>query len=80
MHMGSSNRPATPESKNVQRSAELVDRFLDAIWMERGLSQNTLGAYRADLMTLGRSLAEEDDGTLWAGGHERRQPPQARDT
>ena len=41
-------------------SEELVDRFLDAIWMERGLSQNTLGAYRADLMTLGRSLAEQE--------------------
>jgi len=49
-----------PESKNVARSEELVDRFLDAIWMERGLSQNTLGAYRADLMTLGRGLAEGD--------------------
>ena len=47
-------------SASVQRSEELVDRFLDAIWMERGLSQNTLGAYRADLMTLGRSLAEQD--------------------
>jgi integrase/recombinase XerD len=47
-----------PESKTVARSEELVDRFLDAIWMERGLSQNTLGAYRADLMTLGRGLAE----------------------
>src|SRR4026209_2570395 len=30
----------------------LVDRFLDAIWMERGLSENTLGAYRADLLAL----------------------------
>ncbi|MEJ2128641.1 MAG: site-specific tyrosine recombinase XerD [Woeseiaceae bacterium] len=48
------------ESKSVARSEELVDRFLDAIWMERGLSQNTLGAYRADLMTLGRGLAEHD--------------------
>ncbi len=47
-------------SASVQRSEELVDRFLDAIWMERGLSQNTLGAYRADLMTLGRGLAEQD--------------------
>jgi len=47
-------------SKTIDRSQELVDRFLDAIWMERGLSQNTLGAYRADLMTLGRSLAEQD--------------------
>jgi integrase/recombinase XerD len=49
-----------PESQHVERSEELVDRFLDAIWMERGLSQNTLGAYRADLMTLGRGLAEHD--------------------
>lgn len=47
-----------PESKLVARSEQLVDRFLDAIWMERGLSQNTLGAYRADLMTLGRGLAQ----------------------
>ena len=47
-------------SKSVDRSQELVDRFLDAIWMERGLSQNTLGAYRADLMTLGRSLSEQE--------------------
>ena len=56
---------ASIKSKNettttVQRSEELVDRFLDAIWMERGLSQNTLGAYRADLMTLSRGLAEHD--------------------
>ena len=49
-----------PESKTIVRSEELVDGFLDAIWMERGLSQNTLGAYRADLMTLGRSLAERE--------------------
>ena len=44
-------------SVEVGRSEQLVDRFLDAIWMERGLSQNTLGAYRADLMTLGRGLS-----------------------
>jgi len=41
-------------------SEELVDQFLDAIWMERGLSANTLGAYRADLMTLGRNLSERN--------------------
>src|SRR5437762_1590870 len=34
----------------------LIDRFLDAIWMERGLSENTLGAYRADLMALNQRL------------------------
>jgi len=34
----------------------LIDRFLDAIWMERGLSENTLGAYRADLLALNNRL------------------------
>ena len=41
-------------------SEELVDRFLDAIWVERGLSANTIGAYRADLMTLWRGLSERN--------------------
>jgi integrase/recombinase XerD len=35
-----------------------VSRFLDAVWMERGLSSNTLAAYRADLTSLVRWLAE----------------------
>jgi len=34
-----------------------VGRFLDAVWMERGLSANTLAAYRADLLALSRWLA-----------------------
>lgn len=34
----------------------VIDRFLDAIWMERGLSDNTLGAYRADLLALNARL------------------------
>lgn len=38
----------------------LIDRFIDAIWMERGLSENTLGAYRADLLALAQRL--EDRG------------------
>jgi len=50
----------TLNPETVARSEALVDRFLDAIWMERGLSQNTLGAYRADLMTLGRGLSEHE--------------------
>ena len=35
-----------------------MSRFLDAVWMERGLSANTLAAYRADLTALARWLAE----------------------
>ena len=44
----------------VRPAAESVDpavsRFLDGAWMERGLSPNTLAAYRADLMALSRWL------------------------
>ncbi len=28
---------------------EIIEQFLDVIWMERGLSENTLSAYRTDL-------------------------------
>lgn len=31
----------------------LIERFTDALWMERGLSQNTLSAYRSDMNKLG---------------------------
>ena len=27
----------------------IIDNYLDAIWMEKGLSQNTLSSYRRDL-------------------------------
>ena len=30
-------------------SKDHIDRFLDALWMERGVSDNTLAAYRSDL-------------------------------
>jgi len=36
----------------------MIVRFLDAVWMERGLSPNTLAAYRADLTALSRWLRQ----------------------
>ena len=36
-----------------------VPRFLDVVWMERGLSANTLAAYRADLLSLHRWLVKQ---------------------
>jgi integrase/recombinase XerD len=36
----------------------VIVRFLDAVWMERGLSPNTLAAYRADLTALSRWLRQ----------------------
>jgi integrase/recombinase XerD len=35
-----------------------IERFLEAAWAERGLSQNTLGAYRSNLSALARWLAK----------------------
>jgi integrase/recombinase XerD len=48
----------------TEPSGELIDpvigRFLDAVWMERGLSPNTLAAYRADLAALSRWLGQRN--------------------
>jgi len=43
-----------------------IDRFLDAVWMERGLSPNTLAAYRADLSALERWLENHESDLLSA--------------
>ena len=45
-------KPAQPDADPA------VTRFLDTVWMERGLSANTLAAYRADLTALSRWLTE----------------------
>lgn len=37
-----------------------LDRFLDNLWMERGLADNTLKAYRSDLGKFAEWLAERD--------------------
>ena len=38
----------------------LVDRFLDQVWLTKGLSQNTLSAYRRDLRALDAWLGDTD--------------------
>lgn len=42
----------------------LMERFLDALWMECGLSRNTLSAYRQDLLALAAWLAGQGRGLL----------------
>ena len=37
------------KKKFLDKSSEIIDLFLDNLWMERGLSKNTLSAYRSDL-------------------------------
>lgn len=38
--------------------ADAVSAFIDALWLEEGLSRNTLDAYRRDLMQLGDWLSQ----------------------
>jgi integrase/recombinase XerD len=51
-----------PPKAGVSDADPAIGRFLDAVWMERGLSQNTLAAYRADLTALARWLEERHIG------------------
>ncbi len=53
-------KTAQQSEADLAAAKALIDRFLDAIWMERGLSENTLGAYRADLHALCKRLASRD--------------------
>ena len=40
------------EAESIVVPDPAILRFLDVIWMERGLAANTLAAYRADLLAL----------------------------
>ncbi len=41
-----------------------IERFIDALWMERGLSRNTLSAYQSDLAKLAQWLNKQGKGRL----------------
>jgi integrase/recombinase XerD len=43
--------PPLPENARA-----VIDEYLDEVWLERGLSENTLAAYRRDLSQLARAL------------------------
>ena len=47
----------------------IIDRFLDALWLEKGLSDNTRNAYRSDLMLFNGWL-DERGGRLVDAGRE----------
>lgn len=44
----------------ADRNRVALEAYLDAVWMERGLSENTLAAYRRDLQALARWSASRD--------------------
>ncbi|WLS80881.1 site-specific tyrosine recombinase XerD [Erwinia pyri] len=44
-------RPQPAKGDDVQDS-DLIEQFLDAMWIERNLAENTVASYRLDLMSL----------------------------
>ncbi len=52
----------------ARASAEAIDRFADALWIEEGLAANTLAAYRRDLTLYADWLAREHGRAIIASG------------
>ena len=53
---------AMPDSWNSQSA---IDTFVDARWLEDGLSRNTLAAYRRDLTLYAQWLAQQQPRWRW---------------
>ncbi|KHN55371.1 site-specific tyrosine recombinase XerD [Pectobacterium fontis] len=49
-----------------EQDQALIEQFLDALWLERNLAENTLASYRLDLRTLAEWLAHHDNDLLQA--------------
>ena len=72
-------KPAAEKAAIDPRFEGLVLDFLSYLELERGLSRNTLNAYRTDLLQFGEFLAaHEIDALTIAAGRHRRLPRRAR--
>ncbi len=60
--------PTEAPSPALLESQVLVDRFLDALWLEDGLARNSLAAYRRDLALFAQWLAREHGRALAQAG------------
>ena len=60
----------TTESPLADTEQAEIERFLDALWMERGLSVNTLSAYRRDLESFARWLMAQGCALLQVERHQ----------
>ena len=57
----------TPANGSCQAASQaVVETFVDALWLEEGLSRNTLDAYRRDLALLGTWLGGQGKNVLQA--------------
>ena len=60
----SNDTPGSAAAPLADGDAQLVERFADAVWMERGLSRNTLDSYQSDLRHCARWLYRSDGSSL----------------
>ena len=47
-------------AENTVQNTALIDAFIDSVWLESGLSDNTLAAYRSDLKKFAAWLARDN--------------------
>ena len=59
-------RPTPEPIPIAPTSIEAIERFCDALWLEDGLAQNSLSAYRRDLLLLAQWLFQECGADLYA--------------
>ncbi|MGV2291865.1 site-specific tyrosine recombinase XerD [Trinickia sp. YCB016] len=55
---------APPPSPTFTASTDSIDAFCDALWLEHGLSRNTLDAYRRDLRLFAEWLASTHSASI----------------
>jgi integrase/recombinase XerD len=58
------SRGSAARSPRPTLSDDSIDAFVDALWLEEGLSRNTLAAYRRDLALYARWLGEQGKNLL----------------
>jgi len=63
--MARKTKSTTPQALRPEDTAQ-IDAFCDALWLEDGLSKNTLSAYRLDLSDLAHWLHANDQGPMAA--------------
>ena len=51
-------------NKNISEIPVIIEQFIDVVWMERGLSENTLSAYRTDLKKFVVWLMQKDNNLV----------------
>jgi integrase/recombinase XerD len=55
----------------VDEDSDLIERFADAVWMERGLARNTLASYQSDLRHCAAWLRTQAGLSLCQAGREQ---------